>query len=169
MFVVEFIAILLFDIPYNGHYGLEYAAIYYMNLSSETHIETENFIIEVPKFSWRKYSKDQNSFRGLYGKADDLRGIPLVAHVDLSDSNCSLEIIFPALCKTDPKYFVETINGWKAEIYECEDKEYDDYPTRFIKYKCESFWLSPYLEFLKPQYDEFFEGVRLKTQQKDRK
>jgi hypothetical protein len=169
MFVVEFIAVLLLYVPYKGHYGLEYATIYYINLSNETHIETENFVIEIPKFSWRKYSKDHNYFIGLYEETDNLRGTPWMSHIDLSDDNCSLEIVFPALCKTDPKYFIKSINGWEAEIYECEDKEDDNYSRRFIKYKCEFFWLSPYAEFLKPQYDEFFEGVRLKTQQKDRK
>jgi hypothetical protein len=163
MLFFELIAVFLFDVPYNGHYGLEYAITFYLNLSNQTHIETDNFIIEVPKFSWYKRSKDQNYFIGLSEEINNSRYLPSIGHVDLSDSNCSLDIVFPVLCKTPPRYFEETINSWEAEIYECQSKEDNNKTERFIKYKCECFWLSD-LDILRPQYDTFFKGVLLKDQ-----
>ncbi|MDR0664627.1 MAG: hypothetical protein LBF86_03800 [Helicobacteraceae bacterium] len=105
MLLIELIAFFLIDTPYEGHYGVEYATVYYLNLFNETHIETEKFVIETPKFTWRKRSKDQNYFIGLFEEVNNSRDFPSIGHVDLSDSNCSLEIVFPVFLQNSSKIF----------------------------------------------------------------
>jgi hypothetical protein len=149
-----------------------------------THIETDNFAIDIGKTEWFFLrGNDMVTFGGnyvytneilsanlskvskkLYGEvpadmlfSDDKGFFPIVKLEKITDKTYKFFYILDVSCNKSYKQ----INDWDATIYDCKT-EYDNVPKRYITYKNEVFILLFYIDIFQSQYDKFFEGVRLK-------
>jgi hypothetical protein len=147
------------------------------NLFSRTKFETDYFTINLPKFDWRCIydgGTQTLAFAGLSLLEDDIEIRPVVTMMRFTslspDDPLSKKFWFEndmsdieKICKEANATLTKTthlIDGKEFTAYDCNEEEF---PLKYIIYKDVFFQLIAYNNTnFKPQYDKFFEGVKLK-------
>jgi hypothetical protein len=102
---------------------------------------------------------DYISFKGNDIKTNDRfypNTAPFVGVSNLSDISAFV-VVLESKCDKS----IQTINGFEIEAYDCEELN-SDIVSRSLVYKNEIIHIQSIGDNFKPQYDKFFEGVRLK-------
>jgi hypothetical protein len=169
--IVGIIAVVLIvsGIIYPDHTGY-----FSINLFRQTHFETKNFIIDVPKFHWVGNDRQDNVSILFVGLPMTIEGLekkisPMIDLHKLNDVGISIRLeSLGMFCDESFEKTMQKINDWEAEVYICTTKSKADLMIRHIMYKDEAFHMFYYVqdknvfENFQKQYDKFFEGVRLK-------
>jgi hypothetical protein len=174
----------------NGYYYEHRLFNFIWNIFYETKIDIKYFEIDVPKFYWLSAVKsdidinkyiflgtpafmDKENIDILTKKLEFLyetpfktmwhinkRGIrPLLTIENFNEYTIDtlIEICNVSLVKSSQK-----ISNSELEAYDCINENFKNIPSRFVIYKDIYFNIDLYISAFKPQYDKFFEGVRLK-------
>ncbi|MFV0481086.1 MAG: hypothetical protein ACK5LP_03805 [Campylobacteraceae bacterium] len=156
------------DIELNQDYSIRTNIKYYIkNMFGVSKFETDNFIIDLPKIHWISYKNQNSSFIGqLTNLGKNVYMYPEVYIMKFKNNSEAKRFVIELCEKKDDELIQQqnqTINNFEVEVYECRDRDINaDWAVRNYLYKNEYFTLIPYIEEFKPQYDKFFEGVRLK-------
>jgi hypothetical protein len=158
------------------------------NIFYETERDTKYFRIDVSKFDWLSATKpdiNKHIFLGTHifvekEKMDILmkkieflyetpfktiwhmnkRGIQPMITIENFDGYTIDELI--KICDVSLIKSSQKISNSELEAYDCINKNFKNIPSRFVIYKDIYFNMDLYISIFKPQYDKFFEGVRLK-------
>jgi hypothetical protein len=138
-------------------------ACFTLNLFRQTKFETENFIIDLPKFYWsgRKSEKSASViyFLGTPAKLNGDKVSPAIILEKYDDDRLKASM---ELCD---KLFIKscrTINGKEADVYQCEGSK-DNYSALYVVRNNEMLITYTHkAHIFKRQYEVFFENVRLK-------
>jgi hypothetical protein len=146
------------------------------NMIRQSTFETENFIIDLPKFHWFGQYRRNSTLPFFMGISIDLsknvffKGStlfddkkytvsPIIVFDDLNEN--SLKAI-ETICDVSFAKSTQKINNFEMDIYDCLTAGYESNPARYYVYKNEVFHTYTFIDAFKPQYDKFFEGVWLK-------
>jgi hypothetical protein len=163
---IVFIAaiIVLVNSKYFGYSLDAYIFNFCWNITHKTNIETKHFIIDLAKFNWILIEKkdDELFFGGatvFINKDDKDRVLPTLMFNNFDKDRFD---VWEKICDMSFTKSTKTINDWEAEVYDCVMMEDSDIPMQMIVYKNEAFYIHTYIDTFKPQYDKFFESVKLK-------
>jgi hypothetical protein len=151
---------------------IDYLTTLKSNLLNQSKFDTDYFIIDLPKFSWECISESTHiiAFSGISIYQNNTFAIPIVILSrfnafppdDPISVNAWLENDISAFednCNTTLVKTTHIIDDRELTAYDC----FGEYQERYIIYKDAFFYLISYAnDKFKPQYDKFFEGVRLK-------
>ncbi|MDR2099542.1 MAG: hypothetical protein LBP40_01780 [Campylobacteraceae bacterium] len=141
-----------------------------LNLFRQAKFETKNFIIDVPKFYWIGFNKDNGRYIRFVGVPEKIKYVKkdILPMIDLYDFDDVWLEALEIFCNETFEKTTQTINNWEAEIYSCTTKSRNDLLDKHIVYKNETFHIVYYthdvnaFENFQKQYDKFFENVKLK-------
>jgi hypothetical protein len=136
------------------------------NLFRITHIETAYFTIDISKFQWLSLNNSENKnnlklfwFAGYYINPKTKEEDVFTVNINIEKHKYNIDYL-KRVCNFISN---EAISNFVLEMYDCNEVISDkNIIERYAFYKDEYFVFSPYLDEFKPQYDKFFEGVRLK-------
>ncbi|MDR0580273.1 MAG: hypothetical protein LBG21_06690 [Campylobacteraceae bacterium] len=175
-FIVVFIVICFFTYSdyqeyTKGHSIKTYISNFIKNMIKKSKFETEYFIIDLPKFHWTFHanSTDNRSMLPFFGVIEiidneiyTLPGITVIGSLKVDNARDIVLNYNKETCDVFEAKSNQFINNFEVETYDCIDITHQITIMRLFVYKDEFFALIPYLDIFKPQYDKFFEGVRLK-------
>ncbi|MDR1007765.1 MAG: hypothetical protein LBL65_04275 [Campylobacteraceae bacterium] len=158
--------IVLVNPKYSGYSLDAYIFNFYWNIIHKTNIETKYFVIDLARFNWIliKEKDDELFFGGVtvfINKDDEDRVLPTLIFDNFYEGMLDA---WEKMCGISFTKSTKIINGWDAEVYDCIDVKNPDIPSQMIVYKDEAFYIYTYIDAFKPQYDKFFEGVKLREQ-----
>jgi hypothetical protein len=149
---------------YNGYSYETFIVNFISNFSKNTTVETKNFIINVSRFHWGISDSSQTNkdlwFTKFFIFERDVTALIIILGKFDQKKFENLE----KECDINFSKTTKTINDWEADIYDCVSSIQNNLSQRYIVYNGEYFFLTVYSDIFQPQYDKFFEGVRLKEQ-----
>lgn len=148
-----------------GFHGGHYAFYFLHNFFKDRKIETEHFIIDLPKHKWLRFPINKEYlFKALPIEINKkLVGLEIY-HEYIKDTEEMIDAI-NKLCDSKLRLTAQEMNNWKAEIYYCVTSSSSDIPIRYVIYENEIFITYSYIDEFKLQYDDFFKHVWLKEKQ----
>jgi hypothetical protein len=166
IFIIYFIFCVVFFI-FNGHYWQQNIYNLKWNISNQSKFETKNFIIDLPELHWVGKAK-KNGDIYFFGTlkyfnifdSESNSSMPSLIFHDFNEN--MIDILQNHVCNVSFNKSIGKINNFEVDIYDCESSKMECSPSKFIIYKNEGFFIYEYNDIFKPQYDKFFEGVRLK-------
>jgi hypothetical protein len=154
---------------YTIKYGYSYNGYLYrfiFNLFRITHIETVYFTVNISKFQWLSLNSGEDKnvpkqfwFVGYYINPETKKGDVFIVDINIEKNKHYIDYLKQTCYFTSN----ETINNFEVKVYNCnKELNGEKIIQKVMFYRDEYFIFSPYIDAFKPQYDKFFEGIRLK-------